>query len=68
MGHTDHILMDGSYGPIFPEKVLIFESSASPILEKVLTYGYLSQYISGKRSLCVGISVTIFLERVLRYR
>ena len=39
MGRTDHILMVeipymGPTGPIFPEKVLIYEPSVSPILEK----------------------------------
>ena len=43
MGRTDHILLVripyiGTTGPIFPEKVLIYEPSAGPILEKVLIY------------------------------
>ena len=43
MSRTDHILMVeipymGPTGPIFPEKVLIYEPSVSLILEKVLIY------------------------------
>ena len=35
------ILYMGHTGPIFPEKVLIYETSANPILEKVLIWSLL---------------------------
>ena len=43
MGRTDHVLMVeipymSRRGPIFPEKVFLYEPSAGPILEKVLIY------------------------------